>query len=102
MIPPDYFHGWAARPSTFNLEAANANRGPLERRLASQPSITGILFLAHGHPHQITGEDGAALVDAQNVAVLKEKWVHAVCCLTAAEGGLAEQARVCEVFRLGG
>ena len=100
LIPPDYFHGWATRPSTSKLQAAN--RGPLSQCLASQPNITGVLFLAHGHPHQITGEDGTAMVDAHNVAALKEKWVHAVCCSTAAEGGLAKQAIQAGVSRYAG
>ena len=75
----------AAETPESLLDSA-ATRADFERRLAENPGLAGIAFFGHGGEDRLFGAErapgaaGPALIDPDNVTLLRGRWVHAFAC----------------------
>lgn len=77
------------------LEREAAVREALESALR-EPAVEGLALFGHGCPHAAFGSDRCEALDARNLELVKDKWVHAFACLTGEE--LALSATSAEIF----
>ncbi|MEZ4389750.1 MAG: hypothetical protein R3A48_01540 [Polyangiales bacterium] len=77
-----------ATPAPRALLGHEAVRGGMEEMLRADPSLRGVAFFGHGAEDRLFGADrapgapGPSRLDAQNVALLDGRWVHAFACLS--------------------
>jgi hypothetical protein len=80
----------AEEPPESLLDSA-ATRENFERSLAENPGLAGIAFFGHGGEDRLFSADrapeseGPALIDPENVALLRGRWVHAFACNSGKE-----------------
>lgn len=60
------------------LERDGARRAMLELALASEAA--GLAFFGHGGEDRLFDNDGAAALDEHNLALVRDRWVHAFAC----------------------
>lgn len=85
-----------ASPSPVTLVGASAVRAAFENLVGKHGGLRGVAFFGHGVDDRLfdadraPGADGPALLDVDNVALLRECWVHAYACRSGA--ALADMA----------
>lgn len=64
--------------ATTMLEGDAARRATLEQALAGEAN--GLAFFGHGNPCSLLDAAQAAVLDAGNINLLRDRWVHAFAC----------------------
>lgn len=64
--------------ATTMLEGDAARRATLEQALAD--AAQGLAFFGHGNPSSLLDSAQTAVLDASNVSLLRDRWVHAFAC----------------------